>query len=494
MAEETGPHPIRWVERFMRTDAEQPVRTARMALSVLRANQWVLFEWRKLKEQSQFYVYKKREVSPRLENAPAEVAVIKALSLEDRRSSEAFGLENRLDRLFTTTPINPELPWLSRKVLVGRDGKPVAIGVPVIRQEEFGARESLSVRQVQADTYVGNAKARPALLPPAELTPRDYTFVRIFYGTDRLRVGNQYSNQRETTESFHYGTCEVTIPRDHRLATLESPKWWKFELSWNPAKHVVLQQINELRKPDFFTQLRSSILNSGNSSAFVFVHGYNVSFDDAARRTAQLTYDLGFRGAPILYSWPSKSSLKSYLADEATIDWTKPHLVSFLEAVASKSGADMVHIIAHSMGNRALVRILNGLSLPSSPPYFNQVILAAPDIDRGEFLHLATSIQRTARRITLYASSNDKAIEASRNIHEYPRAGESGPDIVVVPGLDTVDATDVDTSFLGHSYFAEKRTVISDLFYVISEGKAPDQRHGLEPRANPKGRYWAFRP
>jgi esterase/lipase superfamily enzyme len=33
--------------------------------------------------------------------------------------------------------------------------------------------------------------------------------------------------------------------------------------------------------------------------AFVFIHGYNVSFEDAARRTGQFAYDLKFVGAPI---------------------------------------------------------------------------------------------------------------------------------------------------------------------------------------------------
>jgi len=65
--------------------------------------------------------------------------------------------------------------------------------------------------------------------------------------------------------------------------------------------------------------------------------------------------------------------------------------------------------------------------------------------------------------------------------------------MVVVLGLDTVDASNVDTSFLGHSYFAEKHTVISDLFYLIGEGKAPDKRHSLEPKHSPKGQYWAFK-
>src|ERR1700731_235993 len=128
MAEETTFQPIRWVDRFMRADAEQPASTARMALSALRANQWVLFEWGKPKEKSQFYVFKKKEVLPRLEIVPPDVTVIRALSLQSGPPSQAF--ENRPAGLFTATQANPEQPWLPRKVLLDQVGKPVAIGIP----------------------------------------------------------------------------------------------------------------------------------------------------------------------------------------------------------------------------------------------------------------------------------------------------------------------------------------------------------------------------
>jgi len=106
---------------------------------------------------------------------------------------------------------------------------------------------------------------------------------------------------------------------------------------------------------------------------------------------------------------------------------------------------------------------------------------------------LADAIQHSAARITLYASSNDEAMKASKSFHQYPRAGESGADIVVVNGLDTIDASSVNTGLIGHSYYAEERTVLSDLFYLVRDGKAPSERHGLEPKTCPKGKYWAFR-
>jgi hypothetical protein len=61
-------------------------------------------------------------------------------------------------------------------------------------------------------------------------------------------------------------------------------------------------------------------------------------------------------------------------------------------------------------------------------------------------------------------------------------------------GIETIDATGLDTGFLKHSYYAETRTVLSDMFYLIQHGQRADQRHGLR-RVNAKGKqYWEFRP
>jgi len=52
----------------------------------------------------------------------------------------------------------------------------------------------------------------------------------------------------------------------------------------------------------------------------------------------------------------------------------------------------------------------------------------------------------------------------------------------------------VDTGFLGHSYFADKRSVIADLYYLLRDSVRPDQRAGLAPSGRPPARYWIFRP
>jgi esterase/lipase superfamily enzyme len=246
-------------------------------------------------------------------------------------------------------------------------------------------------------------------------------------------------------------------------------------------------------REDFITLLHSALAED-HTGLFVFIHGFNVGFEDAACRTAQLAYDLGFHGPPVLYSWPSDGKKTSYMADEATIEWTKPHLKQFIEDLITQFGSSGVHLIAHSMGSRALIRVLNELgNLSANEGLVKQVILTAPDIDTGEFHQLAAAMTSTAQRVTLYASSNDIAIQMSKQFHKYPIAGEAESNLVIEKDIDTIDSSTVNTSLLGHSYYCEQRTVISDLFYLISAGIPPSMRHGLEPRTCQLGQYWAFK-
>jgi esterase/lipase superfamily enzyme len=281
------------------------------------------------------------------------------------------------------------------------------------------------------------------------------------------------------------------------MGELESPSIWRLELREDPAKHVVLLNTTISAKEKFFADMAARVRQSPRSNAFLFVHGYNVAFEDAARRTAQITYDLGFEGAPVFYSWPSQGTTSAYTVDEQNIEWAQANLRSFLEDFFARSGAQNVYLIAHSMGNRALTRAVSSL-LTDKPALRNrlrEVILTAPDIDADVFKRdIAPALAATGRPVTLYASSEDLALVASKKVHGYPRAGDSGQGLVVVPGIETIDATHVDTSLLGHSYFAEARSVLSDMFYLIRNGQRADQRFGLRPVDAQVGRYWEFKP
>jgi esterase/lipase superfamily enzyme len=299
--------------------------------------------------------------------------------------------------------------------------------------------------------------------------------------------------------SIEYGTTDVSIPRDHRLGEIERPTLLRAEFREDPQKHVVVLSVRREDEQTFFAGLATEVAASKGKEAFVFVHGYNVTFADAARRTAQIHYDLGYDGAPILYSWPSQGSKIAYPADEATVEWSQPHLKRFLEDVAARSGASIIHLIAHSMGNRALTRAFAGIASERTPQQmriFKDLVLTAPDIDADVFREeIAPALVRSGVRVTLYASARDKALLASKEFHRAPRAGDAGAGLVVLQGMDTIDASTVETDFLGHSYFAESRTLIGDLYALLRNDHSPAQRVGLEEIALTGGLYyWRFRP
>lgn len=340
-----------------------------------------------------------------------------------------------------------------------------------------------------------NEERTPASVPPG----KPYAVVRTFFATDR-----QSSSKNKENETFggarspliNYGICDVSIPHDHRIGALEAPSIFRFEFRDDPTKHVVVLKTVTAERNDFFTELSGRIKQSSDSSAFLFVHGYNVTFVDAARRTAQMAHDLNFDGAPVFYSWPSQGKTAAYTVDEQNVEWAQTNLQIFLEDFFKQSEAKNIYLIAHSMGNRALTRA--AIAFPNKNPdartRLKEIILTAPDIDADVFKRdIAPALASSGSPVTLYASSTDVALIASKKVHGYARAGDSGKALVFASGIETVDATGMDTGFLGHSYFAETRSVLGDIFQLIKDGKKADDRFGLEAIDAPNGRYWKFK-
>ncbi len=341
--------------------------------------------------------------------------------------------------------------------------------------------------------------ASPGVAGAAGQGGRPYVVMRVYYGTDRTQTGgaDPYDMFGAGRGVLTFGAGVVGIPANHEPGVLESHSPWKI---WHrrddPAHDVTLLSVDLMTKDQFVSELRARIAEVDRKRVLIFIHGYNVSFADSMRRTAQLAYDLDFEGVPVAYSWPSNGELLAYEADAANADWTGRHLHEFLSLVARESGAVEASLIVHSMGNRALAAALNDLA--QSPTVggmsFREIVLAAPDLDRDTFRdQIAPAFQRTDARVTLYASGRDEALKASKRLAAYPRAGDTDGGIVTVPGIESVDASAVDTSLLGHSYFAEERPVLSDIKLVVQGHLGPDQRPTLGPsRLEPLsgGRYW----
>jgi len=314
-----------------------------------------------------------------------------------------------------------------------------------------------------------------AFPPPVEQA------VEITYGGDR--------------GDLTLGVAEVSIPANHTKGTLEAPTIFKLEFEADPFKHVTLLKVQERAQADFYHELNEFLETAERQQCLVFVHGYNTGFTDAVRRTAQLCHDLKFPGAPVCYTWPSQGTLLGYQTDETNVAWTEADFEKFLLDLRERSGAEAIHIIAHSMGNRAVTETLKNIALSQkhAEPLFGEVVLTAPDVDADHYRrNLADHVKAVSQRVTLYASSNDRALLASEGFHGAPRLGDSGDTLVILPTMETIDVSAVDTSLLGHAYYGSNGSVISDLHELIASASPPSARAFLAPRNLGLLSYWAF--
>jgi len=293
---------------------------------------------------------------------------------------------------------------------------------------------------------------------------------------------------------------DVSIPPTHKTGVIERPmEILGFQLGEDTAKHVVLVKTTVLDASSFFNEVASSVSKrSAPSRTFIFIHGYNVGFSDAALRAAQLAVDLDPEAQPVFYSWPSQGSTAQYTVDEQNIEWSEPNLRKFLELYADKSKSQEIVVIAHSMGTRAATRALSAVLERRADlrPRFKQLILAAPDIDAQVFVRdLMPAYKAMSAPVTLYASSKDKALLASKQVHGFARAGESGPNLVICPGLETIDASNIDTDFLAHSYAVGTRPLLTDMVLIVKEHMPASRRPSLDTVSSNEGpQYWRFRP
>jgi len=325
-------------------------------------------------------------------------------------------------------------------------------------------------------------------------TKRAHTIVDILYGTDRKLKNKNSLEERYTSkrDKLKFGVAQISIPKAHEFGKIERPGI--LDGDERIGRDVVVTKLESLNSKIFTKILKNKLSHTTHNDILVFIHGYNVTFTSALRRTAQLVYDLEFQGVPMTYSWSSQGDLSDYMKDEVSVQYTIPKLVTFLKKIIANKEEANIHILAHSMGTRALTNALKDISFMYDEPQFKNIILAAPDIDVDVFeSNLYPYIRKTTERITLYASSEDAALQASNALHGGNRLGEGGDNISVFKEMVTIDASGVDTSMLGHSYFAEKEILVNDLRLVVSKSLPPSKRSNLEKKLKEKLFFWKFK-
>ena len=362
---------------------------------------------------------------------------------------------------------------------------------------DFLLSDSVTIRaKVRDEQLTVRGRSADAIRPEAPPTSAQARQFDVYFATNRMPIhaaGALMAFGSGRSDEIHYGRCEVTIPETHRIGSIGSP-WWR--RIGRGDDRLRLASMTGLDSSLFWEEIQARINETVvPGDAIVFIHGFNVSFLEATLSAAQIGADLALGGAMTFFSWPSRGTVLGYPADEATIEASEPQITRYLVKFAERSGARAIHLIAHSMGNRGLLRAIDRIAASASTQVgkpFGQIILAAPDVDSDTFRGFAAGYPAVSERTTLYVSPGDMAVKASRLLHGASRIGFTPP-VALIEGIDTVSVTNVDVTLLGHGYIGNARPVLVDIYDLLKHGSGPDDRATLRRRTADGGHYfWEF--
>lgn len=288
----------------------------------------------------------------------------------------------------------------------------------------------------------------------------------IFVVTNRKSKNNQFgcnSDQFSVNRdsNLKYGVCKINVPKNHNIGEI------------NLAKE------NRQSSNDFFKVLESSNIDleqlvnkikESQRTPLIFVHGFNVRYQEALLRSAQIAYDLKYQGMVILFTWPAGAGEgfleetllnKTYENNLANARASVTLFENFLQKL--KENKIKSNLIVHSMGHQVVLPALTKLG-KNDEILINELILNAPDFEAQDFKKSLKNIKKISKRITLYCSHNDKAILASKNFNNNERLGAC----IAVDGIDSINVGLIDDPAfgLGHGYYSS-RPVLGDVFQVI---------------------------
>ncbi len=337
---------------------------------------------------------------------------------------------------------------------------------------------------------------------------------RFFYTTNR-RPGDEqatleerYRSEREPTLKF--GSFDTRIQPSLGLGMIIDPSDWFLN------EEIQLQGVATLDKNVFVDQIRQQVEASSYRSLFVVVHGFREAFPSALRKTAFLAHVLDIDTPVLVFDWPGDqgSSLRGYRRARQVARASGAELANALKLIIQEIKPERLWLMANSMGGQVVVDAFSLLyqeaDFSDSQTEIENVMLTAPDVGHEEFnQRFKQEIEALASNVTVYVSSNDRALLVSRIINRGLRLGESTLD-PINPGqveeaahlselveqgdnqLILVDVTPVNRTRNFHNFSLETPEFFDDLYLRFTGSDTPKSRE-LYFLETPKGqRYFVL--
>ncbi len=255
-----------------------------------------------------------------------------------------------------------------------------------------------------------------------------------------------------------------------------------------------------------FRELYEETSQSGKEVLF-FIHGYKHTYDQLKKTVEVLDRQYVSKpdsniGHIVAFSWATSAKTIHYDFDFLAADTAGKDLCAFLlelkdflqEAFESEEDAqafaNKLNLVTISMGSRVLEKTVECFFSQEEPlPFqaFNEVILAAPDLDFTVFDgEMMPRIAELARRTHCHFNNVDAILFISQLKNRKKRLGQSGPTRKDIhPSIIFVDTTKVvpfaafefELSFelnypVTHNYFLRQQTVVADANFIFRHEEA----------------------
>jgi esterase/lipase superfamily enzyme len=266
----------------------------------------------------------------------------------------------------------------------------------------------------------------------------------------------------------------------------------------------------------FDTELRQQVQASPLRSILINVNGFRERFPSALRKTAFLSHVLDINSPVLVFDWPGDqgSTPRGYRRAQRVAGESGAELAQTLGLIIRQVQPERLWLVANSMGGEVVVHAFSILyreaDLADAEVEIEDVVLTAPDVDRVEFNNqFKQEIAALARNLTVYVSSNDRALLISRVINRGRRLGEAtlnprNPDQseeaarvleLVEPNSELVtlvDVTPVNRTRNFHNFSLETPEFFDDLFLRLANTNTPSNRLIYQVRTADGAVYWVL--
>lgn len=289
----------------------------------------------------------------------------------------------------------------------------------------------VALPQVQAAPAQSPSASAPLSVGPVS--------VPVYYITNRQKSLDKkqpfYTIQR--SDELHFGVRDVLLT--------PGPKYKYGEMT-----------TVDIPEDTFFERLSNAQKLQPSKQIVVYVHGYDMNLDVSSKVAARMSSELQL--PVVMFSWPSRRNILTYVADECMAEWASFQLSETLRDLSKRYGKENIILVGHSVGCRMICWSLQQSKAAGhdASVKYRHIFLCSPDIDAAVFKKYADLFPLCSEDTRVYASFRDYRLCLSKMLHGGIRLGMMDAAFKKKPtphvdGIQTIDYTEDDPTLFGHA-------------------------------------------